>query len=190
MTSGCSVPRRPRAFELPSRSSSLVPEKRCSNPPCPRRIGEAGQQHVPCVRAQDLTRCLGPVQRQGVGAEPLAPERLLEALAERCGDLLQFRSAGLVTQCPGDRSAAAIGAVGIGLDFDQGDRALRQPPVRMAHRILAILPALVQETLVIAPAVLDEAVAVPVAMVLEPCNRLLDRWPQLAGSRKITRALE
>ena len=51
--------------------------------------GDAGQQHMPGVRGADTAGLLGAVQGESVGAEIIAPECGLEALAKLVGSLVE-----------------------------------------------------------------------------------------------------
>ena len=62
----------------------------------------------------------------------------------------------------------ATRGIDVALDLGQGDRPIRRPAVEMTDRIARILPALVQEPELRASLVLDEAVAVEVARVVDP----------------------
>jgi hypothetical protein len=57
--------------------------------PRPVAPGDAGEEGVAGVAAAHSARVLGAVKRQDVGAEPLAPERLLELLAQPARLLFQ-----------------------------------------------------------------------------------------------------
>ena len=95
------------------------------------------------------------------------------------------RGAGRIGKSCCDPFGRPPGCVHIGLDFDEGDRTLGQPAVGMEDRVAAVLPALIDETLTRSTLVLDEAVAVPIAVAFDPVESRLDMRPQLANSIEI-----
>ena len=70
----------------------------------------------------------------------------------------------------GEVGAGQVGAVGVGLHLGQGDGRLGHPAVAVADAVPAVLPALVGQAPVGRPVVLDVAVAVGVAEVLDPLD--------------------
>ena len=61
--------------------------------------------------------------------------------------------------------------VDVALDLDQGDGALGQSSVRVTDRVAGVLPALVEQAPLRAPAVFHEAVAIEVARLVDPPER-------------------
>src|SRR5207247_10633734 len=59
---------------------------------------------------------------------------------------------------------AVLGCVHVGLHLGQGDRALGQAAVAVHHRVVGVIPALVGQAAGAVALVLDEAVAVGVAV--------------------------
>src|SRR5439155_22328256 len=100
---------------------------------------------MPRVRRAHLARPLSPVERQRVGADALAPERLLEARAQRLRAAGVFlRAAGVLAPGCEHRGRAPRG-VRIALHLAQRDRVLGPLPVRVPDRVRRILPALLEE---------------------------------------------
>ena len=140
------------------------PEKKCG----PHQIGgnqtrailadHAAEQHLPGIRGAHLASPLLAVERKRIGAELLAPERLLETLGERLGlGLEPLRDVGHAEPQRASRGELFCG-VDIALDLGQRDVAFRELAVGMEDRVEGILPALVGEPLFGGALVFDEAV--------------------------------
>ena len=80
-----------------------------------------------------------------------------------------------------------IRGVRIGLHFGQSDRWFRERPVTVTRRVGRILPALIAHTFGRAALVLDESVAIRVAVGGHPLQRGLGVGQQLAGQIEVTR---
>src|SRR6185437_6023581 len=96
----------------------------------------------------------------------------------------------LIAQAAGDRGGGAPSAVDISLDLDECDRPPRQRSVSVENGVAAVLPALVHQTFGVAPAVFHEAIAVTVALALDPLQRGFDIRPDGADLIEIARALQ
>ena len=84
------------------------------------------------------------------------------------------------------RAAAPLGVVDVALDLAGRDRPLRERAVGELDRVPAVLPALVdQARRGVAALVLDVAVAVEVAAVLDPSQRGASVRLQLANQRVV-----
>src|SRR5918996_4086678 len=145
----------------------------------PMRQRDAGEQGVPGVRCADPAGPLVAIQRQDVGTEVVVPERRVEAETQLLGLTIQGRRALLEPEPSGNGSRPASGSVGIALDLDERDRPLGQGAVGVEDRIVAVLPALIDQPLTCPPAILDEAVAVTVAVLVDPSERRLDIGPEV-----------
>ena len=152
---------------------------------------DAGDQRVAGVGGAHPAGALLAVERQHVGAERLVPEALVEAGAE-LGGAAGHRRHLLVAalEAAGDGGGGAPGAVGVGLHLHQRHRAAGEGAVGVEDRVVAVLPALVDQAFGVLPAVLDEAVAVAVAVDLEPGERRLDVGPELEHGGEIAGAVE
>ena len=69
------------------------------------------------------------------------------------------------------------GAIDIGLHFDERDRSFRQPAVAVKDGIVAVFPTLVDQPIYGLASVFDEAVAILIAVFLDPCKGGLDVGP-------------
>ena len=152
---------------------------------------DAGEQQLPGIGRPHPARLLGAVERQRVGAEFLAPERLLEA----CGKLLAPRSSSLPAfvrkpKRRAQRAASRLRGEDVALHFAQRDVAFGQLAVGMKDRVVGILPALVGEALLGGALIFDKAVAIGIAGAVDPAQRRLDRGPQLAQRLLVAGALE
>ena len=86
-------------------------------------------------------------------------------------------------------SGVALGGEHVALHFAQRDRALGQLAVGVEDRVLRVLPALVAEAALAPGGVLDETVAVAVAVVVDPAQRRLQVRPDRADGLEVAGAL-
>src|SRR5690606_5933085 len=110
------------------------------------------------------------IERQHIGAQFLVEERGVEASAQAVRLLAPGARDFLVAEPPRHGAGGREGAVGIGLHLAERDRALRQRTVGMKDGIVAVLPALVGEAPGGLPEIFDEAVAVAIAVALDPAD--------------------
>ena len=111
-------------------------------------------------------------------------------LLQAGGPRLRAQGIGVAVDRPRSAAPARQAAYSVPLDFAQGDRTHRQRSVLVHHRIVGVLPALVNETGRRATLVLDEAVTIAVAVPVDPAERRLDGRPDRVDEGQITRALE
>ena len=78
----------------------------------------------------------------------------------------------------------ALGARGVGLRLDQRDRRLQRRAVLVEHAVLGVTPTLVAEPVGAAGLIVEQAVAVVVAEVVDPAERGLDRVAQVLEQRQ------
>src|SRR5439155_15358276 len=123
-----------------------------------------------------------------VAAALLGPVRLVEPLAQglRLG-LEPQRERGVAPDLPGQLGRAAFRVVDVALHLARGDRRARDAAVVEALRVAGVLPALVLEPARGAPLVLDEPVAVAVAVLVDPGERAQRRLLQVADARRVIR---
>src|SRR6202042_2509297 len=93
-----------------------------------------------------------------------------------------------MSQSLGEQRSVSFGAVYVRLDLAKGDRPLRKPAIMMENRIEGILPSLIREALLGLAMIFDEAVAVAVAVMIDPGERCLGVRPQRAHRLKIAGA--
>ena len=141
------------------------------------------------VRAARVDLALLPVERECVEASALVdPERLVEARSELVGLTLEPLGQRLVApDLARELGEAALRVVDVALHLDRGDRCLGEPAVLEALRVAGVLPRLVREPGVDHAAVLDEAVAVAVAVAVDPFEREERGLAQPARERGIVR---
>ena len=146
-----------------------------------RAVGSnhAGEEKLAGIRRSHLARPLGAVERHSVGAEFLAPERLLEALGKQQGCGFELRRLLDQSQAPGAARRQPLAGKDISLNLRQRDVALGELPIGMKDRVEGILPALVGKPLLGSALILDESVLVGIAGAVDPLERRLDRRPQL-----------
>src|SRR5690606_31747949 len=100
------------------------------------------------------------------------------------------RRARRITQRLGDIGSAALRLVDIALHFAQRDAALGPASVGMKDGIDGILPALIDEPAIARALIFDEAIAIAVAIPVDPGKRRLDIRPYLRQGLPVVRALE
>ena len=123
---------------------------------------------MPGVGRPHPAGALFPIERQNVGAKLLVKEGGVEPPPHADRPIPIQRRSGRVTHGVVDTAGRVPGAVDIGLDLSESDRPLRDRSVGVEDRVVAVLPALVLKALVRHPAIFDEAVSVPVAMLVDP----------------------
>src|SRR5262245_14603619 len=122
------------------------------------RRDDARVQAVAGIRGGHATGALLAVERQRIGAEVVAPERLLEThLQRRRARPPARRQVRLATRRRQHRRANP-GGVRVALYLAERDRRRGELPVGVEDRVLRILPSLVQQAVPAATAVFDEAV--------------------------------
>ncbi len=140
---------------------------------------DAGEEKLAGIRGSHLARPLGAVERQRVGAELLAPERLLEALGQEQRGGFELGRLIDQSEAPGAARRQPLAGKDISLNLRQRDIAFGELPVGMKDRVEGILPALVGKPLLGGALIFDEAVLVGIAGAVDPLQRRLDRRPQL-----------
>src|SRR6476660_4391935 len=125
------------------------------------------------VRAERVDLLLVAVEREDVEAAALlVPECLVEACAQLIGLPVEpLRKLALAPDFARELGHTAFRVVDVALGLDRRDRWVRKRPVRVALRVPRVLPRLVGEAGVVAALVLDEAVSVAVAVLVDPGQR-------------------
>ena len=105
--------------------------------------------------------------------------RSASAFADHVGRRVPARPAARASQ----RRAAPRG-VDVALDLAERDRPLGEPAVGVKDRVVRVLPALMHEAVRRLARVLDEAVAVEVAVALDPVERGAECRPEALDERR------
>src|SRR5205085_9939042 len=117
-----------------------------------------------------------------VAAALLDPERLVEAAAELVRLALEpLSELRLAPRVARELADAALRVVDVALYLARRDRAACGAPVAEALRVAGVLPGLVRQAARGAAFVLHEAVAVPVAVLVDPAQRRERRLLELPG---------
>ena len=125
----------------PAGEGGLV-EQGVGHPPGARPAGDPREQAVPRVRGPHLAPPLLAVERQGVGGDLLAPEVLLEFLAQLLGLPLQLLGVIVLAEQAGQRGGRLARGVDVPLHLAEGDRTLHEPAVAVEDGIERVLPPL------------------------------------------------
>jgi hypothetical protein len=131
---------------------------------------DAGPQAVRDVRCQSIDRPLVTVERDGVPAAVGQPVAFVERGLEACGAFAP-RLGRAVPAGVREFRASEVRRVHVALHLAERDRGLGDPSGRVVDPVEGILPALVGQAAVGAALVLDEAVAVAIAVPLDPGQR-------------------
>ena len=91
---------------------------------------------MPGIRGDDPTGLLGPVERQRVGRQVLAPKRRFEPFPQGLGLLQERGRSHPITQARGQRGGMALRRIDIALDLAQRDRALRRAAILVKNRVV------------------------------------------------------
>ena len=139
----------------------------------PLRRDDPAPEQVPDVGAHRVDALLLGVERERVVPAALVdPERLVEALLQLDG--LGLEPLGELRIAPGlagELRHPLLRVVDVPLHLAGCDRRRREPAVREALRVAGVLPRLVLEPALRPAPVLDEAVAVEVAVLVDPRER-------------------
>ena len=158
----------------------LAAHQRVGGTARPLRIRNAREERMAGVRGANAAGPLGAIERERIGADIRAPERLLELIARRCSaSLPSFDASVRWPSRVGNRREGALGRVDVALHLAERDRPLRQRAVGMEDGVVGVLPALVGKAAVRLAVVLDEAIPVAVAVLIDPAQRRLDVGPDL-----------
>ena len=141
---------------------------------------DAGEQQLPGIGGAHAARRLVAVERQRIGAELLAPERLLETLGEQLRLGLELAHHVETAEPPGAARRQPLGGEHVALHLGERDMAFGELAVGVEDGVEGILPALVGEPQLAGAPVFDKAVVIGVARAIDPLQRRLDRRPQLA----------
>ena len=127
------------------------------------------------------------VQREHVVAAALVrPEALVERALELGGVLLEpVGERAIAPDLARELGRAELRVVDVALDLARRDRRLRQRPVVKALGVARVLPRLVREPARRPALVLDEPVAVAVAVLVDPPERAQRGLLELAHQRRV-----
>ena len=149
----------------------------------------AGPEQVPHVGGGAAHLLFLAVQRDGVGARPFVPERLVDAPGELDGPLRAPGGLLPPAQLPVDPRHAPPRIEAVALHFHQGDGRPGGGAVQVRDAVARVLPALVLQAPLGLALVLDESVAVLVAVLVDPAQRSLRGRQELVGGGAVARPL-
>src|SRR5690242_17282517 len=128
------------------------------------------------------------IQGEGVGSQIFNPESLLKAILEGTGLKQQVVSQCDQTLFAGQIGGAFFGGIGIALDFTERDRGFGKPAVLVKDGIVRIFPALLHEPFAGMTGILQEAVAVAIAIMIHPIEGALDIAPNRTDEFEVSGA--
>ena len=145
----------------------------------------AADQDLAGIRGRDPAGLFVAVEGERIGADVLAPERVLEPLRELRGAAFELARAFGKSQSVGAPRRELFCGVDVTLYLGERDRSFGEPPVGVEHGVEGILPALVAQSARRRLEVFDKAVVIAVAGTVDPCERAVDRGPQIAQGVEI-----
>ena len=104
----------------------------------------------------------GRTRDDATRSEPRRPRRAGRRAERRRG----LRAAGPARRLPR--------AINIGLNFGESDRAFGNTAISMEYGIMAVFPALILQPLIRQSSIFNEAVAIAIAMIVDPLQCRLD----------------
>ena len=187
------VVRRRRRSTSSARPSRTRARRPISAPDDRRRRARAARS-----RSRADGRCWSTVRRRAACRRrararstrraPSHPERLVETRAQLCRLALEpLGELRVVPRLARDLGEPELRVVDVALHLARRDRRRREAAVVEALRVARVLPRLVLEPARGAPLVLDEAVAVAVAVLVDPAQRGERRLAQLTHERVVVR---
>ena len=184
---GCSRAGRRHTSGCPSPNGAPGPLSAATTVRGARPVDDPAPQGLADVRGDRVHRPLVPVEGHRVEAGLGHPERRVELDPQRVGLALEpVGQLGLATS-PGEPGDPALRVVHVALHLRQRDRRVRRPAGPVADGVGRVLPALVDEPEVGPAAVLDEPVAVEVAVAIDPRQSRQDVRPEPLDERVVAR---
>ena len=175
---------------MPQPENIAVAHDRVGDAARPLGRGDAAHQTLRGVRRHDAARPLVAVEGQGVGAQVVAPEALLERVAQPLGLAAQRARTLVVAKRGRELGGVHLGRIHVALHLAERHRPFGQRAVGMEDRVVRVLPALVRQAAIGGARVLDEAVAVGIAVTIDPGQRRLDVRPEPARSSRCRRCAD
>ena len=146
---------------------------------------DARPEQVPHVRGHGVDPALVGVEADDVvAAAVLGPEVVVEARVQLLGLALEpLGERDVGAEAPGELGDAQLRVVDVRLDLGGRDRQVRDRSVGELDAVPRVLPALVAEALARPRLVLDVAVAVTIAVLVDPGERSGDLVPSPQNER-------
>src|SRR3974390_466592 len=142
-------------------------------------MSDPGIKTMPRIRRPHLAAFLLAVQSQSVHSDFRAPEMFPKAGPQVFCFAFETLGCGDIASQPRQLANTLLRGIHIGLYFAERDGRFSQRSVLMKDRIARILPALLDEAVIRLAGVLDESVAIDVAIFVDPCQRAKNIRPQL-----------
>ncbi len=89
-----------------------------------------------------------------------------------------------------DAFCGSPGAVDIGLNLRERDGAARDRTIFVEDRVMAVLPALIGQALIGEPPIFHEAVAIAVAMLIDPFEGCIQMRQQAGDEGPVARSFQ
>ena len=128
------------------------------------------------------------IERERIRAFGFTPEAFFEGGAELLGAVAQPIAEADLAERIGELCGADARVIHVRLHFAERDRRVGQRAVGVEDRILRILPPLLNQANRRTSGIFDEAVAVAIAVAVDPIKGALDVWPESPEKREISRA--
>src|SRR5690606_3900442 len=156
----------------------------------PLRRGQTTEQQMSCIRAAYAAGLPIAIEGDSIKTELVTPEALLDQLAKPLRLLIQLTCTRLMAQRPGDGGRLLPRGENVALHFAEGDRQARAATVGVVNGIVRVLPALIVKSRGLFTGVLDQAVAIDVAIVVDPAQGRFDVRPEIGHGFPVARPPE
>src|SRR5437867_1408736 len=138
---------------------------------------DTSEKTVAYVRRSYLAGLFSAIERKCVCGKFVRPETLFESSRQGFRLLRQIARSCIIAEELSQFGGRQLGSVNVALHFAQSDWSFGGRPVGVENRIVRVLPTLMDETEFRHASIFHEAVAIGVAIMIDPCERALDVRP-------------
>src|SRR6266480_5337621 len=138
---------------------------------------DSGKKAMTRVRRADPAGLLPAIERKRVDGKLITPETLFESLAEDFGLLRQITRPCIIAEEFSQSGRRQLCCVNVALHFAQSDWSLGGSAVRVENCVVRVLPALINKPKFRSASIFHKAVAIDVAIMIDPCERPLHVRP-------------
>src|SRR6266496_6063674 len=148
---------------------------------------DTSKKTVACVRRSHLAGLLSAIERKRVCGKFVTPETLFKSSGQGFRLLRQIARPSIIAEELSQFGRRQLGSVNVALHFAQSDWSFGGRAVSVENRIVRVLPTLMDETEFRPTSIFHEAVAIDVAIMIDPCERALDVRPNRLNERAVPR---
>ena len=129
------------------------------------------------------------IKRQGKARYLFAPKSPIKVLAETLGPFAREHCLLVKTEGVGKFRRRLQGSIHVSLHLTKSHGSDDFGSVLMKDRIVAILPALMNQPVGRLALILDKPVAVPISRLFDPADRRVYVWPDIFDQAQVTRSV-